>query len=230
MFMNFHFRIIVPFFVDTLYNLKGQDGKVKNKVEDVSLSVEVPSVRDTFGSTNTDPSLNSDDHNCMHIESPANSLLEETESNTLSSLNENVNNIVDGISLLTDVSVMENPSSGSCTSADIKSDDYIMQPTESSSNSSLEEKVSPNIKGQDEEGSNITETVSSSGNESFMENYSSSSNFSSSLNFDEHGKTSLESSATASLEEKIEKFIQNGDLDMLEGKLFIAVVKNLSII
>lgn len=57
--MDSHILIILLLLI-LLYNLKGQGEKVDNEVEDVLLSVEEPSIRNYFGSTNTDSNLNSD--------------------------------------------------------------------------------------------------------------------------------------------------------------------------
>lgn len=228
MFMSSQFRVIL-LSIDTLCNLKGQDEKVANVVEDVSLSVEVSSVRDCFPSTNTNPTVNSVHPDHMRIESSANSLLQETESSNLNSQNENMDNTVENISLSTDVSFMKNHSKGSCTITDLHSDGYILPPTESLSNSSFVGKVSPNLNGQHEKAGDVTETISLLADVSIMENHSSSSNINPSLNLDEHVYLSLESSDTATLEEKVANFIQNGDLDVIECMFFICCSLHLSI-
>ncbi|KDO47120.1 hypothetical protein CISIN_1g0096331mg, partial [Citrus sinensis] len=128
-------------------SLAGQDEKVANEVEDVSLSVEVSSVRDCFPSINTYPTVNSVDPDYMRIESSANSLLQETESSNLNCQNKNVNNSVENISLSTDVSFVKNPSKGSCIKTDLHSDIYSLPPTESLSDPSFVGEVSPNLNG-----------------------------------------------------------------------------------
>lgn len=215
--MSSQFRIIL-LSIDTLCNLKGQDEKVANEVEDVSLSVEVSSVRDCFPSINTYPTVNSVDPDYMRIESSANSLLQETESSNLNSQNKNVDNSVENISLSTDVSFVKNPSKGSCIKTDLHSDIYSLPPTESLSDPSFVGEVSPNLNGHYEKAGNVTETFSSLADSSILENHSSSSNINPSLILDEHGYLSLQSS---DMEEKVANFIQNGDLDIIEGMFFI---------
>lgn len=215
--MSSQFRIIL-LSIDTLCNLKGQDEKVANEVEDVSLSVEVSSVRDCFPSINTYPTVNSVDPDYMRIESSANSLLQETESSNLNSQNKNVDNSVENISLSTDVSFVKNPSKGSCINTDLHSDVYSLLPTESLSDPSFVGEVSPNLNGHYEKAGNVTETFSSLADSSILENHSSSSNINPSLNLDEHGYLSLQSS---DMEEKVANFIQNGDLDIIDGMIFI---------
>ncbi|KAH9734807.1 protein PTST [Citrus sinensis] len=199
-------------------SLAGQDEKVANEVEDVSLSVEVSSVRDCFPSINTYPTVNSVDPDYMRIESSANSLLQETESSNLNSQNKNVNNSVENISLSTDVSFVKNPSKGSCIKTDLHSDIYSLPPTESLSDPSFVGEVSPNLNGHYEKAGNVTETFSSLADSSILENHSSSSNINPSLILDEHGYLSLQSS---DMEEKVANFIQNGDLDIIEDRAMI---------
>ncbi|KAK1562291.1 hypothetical protein Q3G72_009525 [Acer saccharum] len=197
-------------------NLAGQDKKVNHDVEEVSSLVEVPSIDNYFGSRNSDSNLISDGHSCIEIEYSANSL-EDKESYTLNSQNWDVDNIVvEDTSLSIDVSNMKNISSGSSTYEDLNPDDSILQPIESSSNSFLEETDSFALKGQHEMENNTAGNVSSSTEVLIMQNYSGSSNSDIAFNFGEHNYTPQTASTTAALEEKVAKFIQNGDLDMIE--------------
>ncbi|KAH7553536.1 hypothetical protein JRO89_XS12G0023400 [Xanthoceras sorbifolium] len=196
--------------IDTFCNLKGQDKKVNKDVEEVSSSVEVPGIGNYFGSKNSHSNLISDSHSCIEIESSANSLLKERESYTLNSQYENVDNIVEDTSLSTNVSNMKNLSSGSSTDEDLNPEDSILLPIESSSDSSLKETDSFNIKGQHEKENNIAQKVSSS-DVLIMEN----SNIT--LKFSEHDNMPQRTSTTTTLKEEVAKFIQNGDLDMIEG-------------
>ncbi|KAL5809566.1 hypothetical protein ACOSQ3_030257 [Xanthoceras sorbifolium] len=194
-------------------SLAGQDEKVNKDVEEVSSSVEVPGIGNYFGSKNSDSNLISDSHSCIEIESAANSSLKERESYTLNSQNENVDNIVEDTSLSTNVSNMKNLSSGSSTEEDLNPDDSILLPIESSSDSSLEETDSFKIKGQHEKENNIAQKVSSSSDILILDN----SNIA--LKFSEHDYMPRTTSTTTTLEEKVAKFIQNGDLDMIEDNV-----------
>ncbi|KAL5742994.1 hypothetical protein ACOSP7_029726 [Xanthoceras sorbifolium] len=194
-------------------SLAGQDEKVNKDVEEVSSSVEVPGIGNYFGSKNSDSNLISDSHSCIEIESAANSSLKERESYTLNSQNENVDNIVEDTSLSTNVSNMKNLSSGSSTEEDLNPDDSILLPIESSSDSSLEETDSFKIKGQHEKENNIAQKVSSSSDILILDN----SNIG--LKFSEHDYMPRTTSTTTTLEEKVAKFIQNGDLDMIEDNV-----------
>ncbi|KAI9153902.1 hypothetical protein LWI28_018187 [Acer negundo] len=197
-------------------SLAGQDKKVNHDVEEVSSLVEVPSIGNCFGSRNSDSNLISDGHSCIEIESLPNSL-EEKESFTLNSQNRNVDNIVvEDTSLSTDVSNVKNLSSGSSTYEDLNPDDSILLPIESSSNSFLEETDSFTLKGQHEKENNTAGNVSSSTEVVIMQNYSASSNSDIAFNSGEHDYMPQTASTTAALEEKVAKFIQDGDLDMIE--------------
>ncbi|KAL5742995.1 hypothetical protein ACOSP7_029727 [Xanthoceras sorbifolium] len=144
-------------------SLAGQDKKVNKDVEEVSSSVEVPGIGNYFGSKNSHSNLISDSHSCIEIESSANSLLKERESYTLNSQYENVDNIVEDTSLSTNVSNMKNLSSGSSTDEDLNPEDSILLPIESSSDSSLKETDSFNIKDNVNEILNETADKESNG-------------------------------------------------------------------
>ncbi|KAJ0088793.1 hypothetical protein Patl1_32193 [Pistacia atlantica] len=174
--------------------LPGQNEKVGNEAEDFLLLVEEPSLRNYFGSTNTESNLNSDDNSGLPIESSADSSLEENHSYAYNGQNDTESNR----------SVMNNLSGGSFSNTDLICDEIGLLPLESSSSLGLEEKASTsyNIERQHEK-KNIAENISSSNDVSTMETYFSSSNVEPSPNFVEHHYTSPEASTTITLEGEV---------------------------
>lgn len=139
-----------------------------------------------------------------------------------------MNNIVEGIFLLCDMSVVNNHSGGSCNNTDLVTDETGLPPIESPSCSGVEEKASTsfNIEGQHEE-KNIAENISSSNDVSIVESYPSSSNVELSPNFFQYHYTSPKASPNLTLEEKVSNFVQNGDLGKINDGFLILLLYQL---
>lgn len=142
-----------------------------------------------------------------------------------------MNNIVEGIFLLCDMSVVNNHSGGSCNNTDLITDETGLPPIESPSCSGVEEKASTsfNIEGQHEE-KNITENISSSNDVSIVESYPSSSNVELSPNFFQYHYTSPKASPNLTLEEKVSNFVQNGDLGKINDGFLISFALSIVVV
>ncbi|XP_057984233.1 protein PTST homolog 3, chloroplastic isoform X2 [Malania oleifera] len=77
-----------------------------------------------------------------------------------------------------------------------------------------------NREGQDEKVNDLAEDVSPSSEAFTMPSHINSANADSDLHFGEQGPVPLKSSANSSFQEKVAKFIQNGDLDTVEDNCY----------
>lgn len=168
---------------------KGHNEKVNNVAEDVSLSTQVATME---SSSSINPCLNTDSHSCMPVEFIINSSLAERASK-LQVPDEKVNNIVEDMPF--SIEGVENYPWSSIP--DFSLNNLKSMPTESLAIMSLEQRPPYSLRDQHEKIKNIDQALNS-GDDSFM-------------------PTIL--SANSSIEEKVAKFIQNGHLDMIDGKI-----------
>ncbi|XP_030957553.1 protein PTST homolog 3, chloroplastic-like [Quercus lobata] len=135
--------------------------------------------------------LNTDENSYMPVEL---SVLEEKTSSNLQVEDEKVNKMVEDVAFSNEgkkhYSWSSNP--------DFNPTDFKSMPIESPISLSLEERPSYNLKDQDEKIKNNDVPLYSS----------------------EDSRMPTEFSANSSLEEKVTKFIQNGDLDMIEDNAY----------
>lgn len=131
---------------------------------------------------------------------------------------DSVGKLVGEITLPMAVPSMENHSSTSFNDSDLNTGDKVFSPLESSMDLSLEQKDWHALEGVDDSSKNILEDVSSTSEVSIMENLSGDNNIDLVVHSADSSCINLDSSANLSLEEKVAKFVQNGDLDPVEGK------------
>lgn len=136
--------------------------------------------------------VNTDDNSCMPVEFSVNSSLEEKASSNLQVEDEKVNKMVEDMTF----SIEGKEHSSWSSNPDSGLSNFRSTLIESSAISSLEERPSYKLKDQDEAIKNIDPALSS-GEDCCMP---------------------IESNST--LEEKVTKFIQNGDLDMIEDNAY----------
>ena len=160
------------------------------KVKDVAENAFLSTEVSTMESSSINFDLNTDENSCMHVEL---SVLEEKTSSNLQVEDKKVNNMVEDVAFSNEgkkhYSWSSNP--------DFNPTDFKSMPIESPISLSLEERPSFNLKDQDEKIKNNNVPLYSS----------------------EDSHMPIEFSENSSLEEKVTKFIQNGDLDMIEGKI-----------
>ncbi|XP_062166681.1 protein PTST homolog 3, chloroplastic isoform X2 [Alnus glutinosa] len=171
--------------------MKGHNEKVNNVAEDVSLSTEVATME---SSSSINPCLNTAGHSCTPVEYLVNSSLAEKDSSKLQVLDEKVNNIVEDMPF--SIEGTENYSWSSIP--DLSLNNLKSMPTESLAIVSLEQSPPYSLRDQHEKIKNIDQPVNS-GDDSCM-------------------PTVL--SANSSFEEKVAKFIQNGDLDIIDDNAY----------
>ncbi|KAG6642884.1 protein PTST homolog 3, chloroplastic isoform X1 [Carya illinoinensis] len=192
--------------------LTGQDKNVNNAV---SSSTDVSIVRNYSDGLSSDSDFNSDDFRGLTVESSANSLFEGKVSYKLRGHNKKVNDEAEDVSMSNEVSAKESSPS---INQHLNSDDHSRMPIGSSVNSILEEKPSSNLQVQDEK---VNDMVGESSAVLSMEARPSHSLV------DQHKKTKnansgddscmpKETSANSSFEDKVARFIQNGELDMID--------------
>ncbi|KAF3441818.1 hypothetical protein FNV43_RR15733 [Rhamnella rubrinervis] len=167
--------------------------------EDVSLSTNVSNVENQSRSLNT-PVFNSGNQSCMPLELSTNLSMKGNDLYGLSDGNETTNSM-----------------SEDSIEKDLKSDDYTHIPLESDDGFSSEGKASHKFQ---DEANNFAGEVVLSTEVSSIEDYSSSSNSDPALSSEDHGSEPLGSSTKLSLEEKVANFMQNGDLDAVEGNVY----------
>lgn len=190
--------------------LNDHNEKADNMVEDVSLSTKVPSLETCSTASNAslafvagDPSGNIS----------TNSSLFGENSNDLNGGNKMVNNSVEDTFLSMGVPVEKKNFQGLNNDKTIISDYQRQILTESSIGSSFE----GNVACQSQEFNNAVEDVTSMNEILIAENHFRSSNAEPSQSADDHISVDVDSSSRLSLEEKVAKFMQNGDLDTIEG-------------
>ncbi|XP_018856940.1 protein PTST homolog 3, chloroplastic isoform X2 [Juglans regia] len=192
--------------------LTGQDKNVNNAV---SSSTDVSIVRNYSDGLSSDSDFNSDNFRGLTVESSVNSFSEGNVSYKLRGHNKKVNDVAEDVSMSNEVSAIESSPS---INQHLNSDDHSWRPIGSSVNSFLEEKPSSNLQVQDEK---VNDMVEESSAVLSMEERPSHSLV------DQHKKTKnansgddscmpKETSANSSFEEKVDRFIQNGDLDMID--------------
>lgn len=219
--------------------LKGQDKKGNTLVVEHVSSTDISAVGNDYSSPSSDLDFNSGDFRSLPVESSSNLFLEEKVSHRLKGHGEKVKDVAENASLSTENSTMEsssinfdlNTDENSCmpvelsvqvedkkvnkmvedvafsnegkkhyswsSNPDFNPADFKIMPIESPIGLSLEERPSYNLKDQDEKIKNNDVPLYSS----------------------EDSRMPIEFSANSSIEEKVTKFIQNGDLDMIEGKI-----------
>lgn len=187
--------------------------RVEKMDEDVSLSNNVSTV-ESHSSNPDSPASDSGDHGCMPLEISTNFSIKRADLNDLSGGNEIVNSMSEDKFLSSSVSITERNSSSANVEQDLKSNDYNQMLLESTDALSLEEKAS--YKYQDED-TNFAEEVVLSTEVSIAEYHSSSSNIDPVISSDDHSSAPKGFSTELSLEEKVENFMQRGDLDAVEG-------------
>jgi hypothetical protein len=170
--------------------MKGHNEKVNNVAEDVSLSTEVATME---SSSSINPCLNTTGHSCTPVEYLVNSSLAEKASSKLQVLDEKVNHIVEDMPF--SIEGTENYSWSSIP--DLSLNNLKSMPTESLAIVSLEQSPPYSLRDQHEKIKNIDQP----------------------LNSDDDSCMPTVLSANSSFEEKVAKFIQNGDLDIIDGKI-----------
>jgi hypothetical protein len=170
--------------------MKGHNEKINTVAENVSLSTKVTTME---SSPSINPCLNTDDHSCMPVEFLVNSSLAEKASSKLQVPDEKVNNIVEDMPF--SIEGTENYSWSSIP--DLGLNNLKGMPTESSAIASLEENPPYSLRDQHEKIKNIDQA----------------------LNSDDDSCIPTVLSGNSSFEEKVAKFIQNGYLDMIDGKI-----------
>ncbi|XP_023920653.2 protein PTST homolog 3, chloroplastic isoform X1 [Quercus suber] len=161
------------------------------KVKDVAENAYLSTEVSTMESSSVNFDLNTDEKSCMPVEL---SVLEEKTSSNLQVEDKKVNNMVEDVAFSNEgkkhYSWSSNP--------DFNPTDFKSMPIESPISLSLEESSSYNLKDQDEKIKNNDVPLYSS----------------------EDSRMPIEFSANSSLEDKVTKFIQNGDLDMIEDNAY----------
>ncbi|XP_050243180.1 protein PTST homolog 3, chloroplastic isoform X1 [Quercus robur] len=161
------------------------------KVKDVAENAFLSTEVSTMESSSINFDLNTDENSCMPVEL---SVLEEKTSSNLQVEDKKVNNMVEDVAFSNEgkkhYSWSSNP--------DFNPTDFKSMPIESPISLSLEERPSYNLKDQDEKIKNNNVPLYSS----------------------EDSRMPIEFSENSSLEEKVTKFIQNGDLDMIEDNAY----------
>ncbi|XP_030926316.1 protein PTST homolog 3, chloroplastic isoform X2 [Quercus lobata] len=161
------------------------------KVKDVAENAFLSTEVSTMESSSINFDLNTDENSCMPVEL---SVLEEKTSSNLQVEDKKVNNMVEDVAFSNEgkkhYSWSSNP--------DFNPTDFKSMPIESPISLSLEERPSCNLKDQDEKIKNNNVPLYSS----------------------EDSCVPIEFSENSSLEEKVTKFIQNGDLDMIEDNAY----------
>ena len=226
--------------------LKGQGKKANTLVVEHISSTDISTVRNDYSSPSSDLDFNSGDFRSLPVESSSNLFLEEKVSHRIKGHDEKVKDVAENAFLSTEVSTMEGSSINFdlntdensrmpvelsvleektssnlqvedekvnkmveefsnegkkhyswSSNPDFNPTDFKSMPIESPISLSLEERPSFNLKDQDEKIKNNNVPLYSS----------------------EDSHMPIEFSENSSLEEKVTKFIQNGDLDMIEGKI-----------
>ncbi|XP_050241908.1 protein PTST homolog 3, chloroplastic-like [Quercus robur] len=161
------------------------------KVKDVAENAFLSTEVSTMEGSSINFDLNTDENSYMPVEL---SVLEEKTSSNLQVEDEKVNKMVEDVAFSNEgkkhYSWSSNP--------DFNPTDFKSMPIESPISLSLEERPSYNLKDQDEKIKNNDVPLYSS----------------------EDSRMPTEFSANSSLEEKVTKFIQNGDLDMIEDNAY----------
>ncbi|KAM0990941.1 hypothetical protein ACFX2C_009395 [Malus domestica] len=130
---------------------------------------------------------------------------------------------LDDLSLSTTDHIKETNSSNSNVGLDLNSDGRPRMPVESVDGLSLDEKVLDIC--QDGKVDNMANEDCSSTTVSVLEDHSSS-DLDPSHNSDHHSYPPLESPPNLSLKEKVENFMQNGDLDAVEDNVYGILTEN----
>ncbi|ONH96425.1 hypothetical protein PRUPE_7G128700 [Prunus persica] len=218
--------------------ITGQDQEVNDAVEDFSLLSEVSTLEISSGGLITDPDPNHNDSGHAPVES-------SVDSDNLEGHSEQVNNVDGYVYVSTSVPVMENHSNmpleissdsslpatvpvkendsfGSDVGWNLNSGGHPSMPVESVPGLSSDGKV----RGQDAKLDNMAEEYSSLTEVSVAEDHSSCSNIEPTHNSDHHSDAPLESPSNSSLDEKVAKFMQNGDLDTVEDKIYGILIGN----
>ncbi|ONH96427.1 hypothetical protein PRUPE_7G128700 [Prunus persica] len=222
----------------TKTDINGQDQEVNDAVEDFSLLSEVSTLEISSGGLITDPDPNHNDSGHAPVES-------SVDSDNLEGHSEQVNNVDGYVYVSTSVPVMENHSNmpleissdsslpatvpvkendsfGSDVGWNLNSGGHPSMPVESVPGLSSDGKV----RGQDAKLDNMAEEYSSLTEVSVAEDHSSCSNIEPTHNSDHHSDAPLESPSNSSLDEKVAKFMQNGDLDTVEDKIYGILIGN----
>lgn len=218
--------------------ITGQDQEVNDVIEDFSLLSEVSTLEISSGSLITDPDPNHDDSGHAPVES-------SVDSDNLEGHSEQVNNVDGYVYVSTSVPVMENHSNmplgissdsslpatvpvkendsfGSDVGWNLNSGGHPSMPVESVAGLSSDGRV----RGQDVKLDNMAEEYSPLTEVSVAEDHSSCSNIEPTHNSDHHSDAPLESPSNSSLDEKVAKFMQNGDLDTVEDKIYGILIGN----
>ncbi|XP_021892690.1 uncharacterized protein LOC110810734 isoform X2 [Carica papaya] len=183
-------------------SLTGLDEKVSNVVEEEPSLALVSYSENSLSNLGDGVGLDSDD--------------DYIKENIVSTLTSQEKNVFGDIALSTSDPIGENDSRAIDADPDLSPDDSGM-PVESSSTLSLEENPSYMTEVPTGEANDMVEYLFSSTTASTVENYSEGPNDSLCIKPDD-ACIGGESLRTSTLEEKVANFIQNGDLDMLEGK------------
>lgn len=170
-----------------------------SSMQEKASSTNVSNVENHSRSSNT-PAFNSGtgNHSCMPLEISTHLSMKGNDLYGLSGGNETTNS-----------------TSEDSIEQDLKSDDCTHIPLESKDGLSSEGKASH--KFQDEAAGEVVLSTEVP----IIESYSSSSNTDSALTSEDHSSVPIDSLTKLSLEEKVSNFMQNGDLDGVEGYFHI---------
>ncbi|GAV58139.1 hypothetical protein CFOL_v3_01673 [Cephalotus follicularis] len=127
---------------------------------------------------------------------------------------------LEDVSLSTEASIMENHTLSSSVDSGLNYGDDSSIPMQSSYNLAFEEKALHKLKGQDETANDMSDENPLSTEVLSLENYSGSSSVVEALNSNDSSCTTTNASVNLSLEEKVSKFIQNGELDTIEDNVY----------
>lgn len=184
------------------YGLEGESEQVDN-LEGKGHVSTVPMIENQSNISKIGPALNSDHHSYTPVEMSTNSSL----------------GIPEDLSLQITVPVKENNSGSSNIGWDLNSDGRPSVPPESGTNWSSDRKALH--RGQDGKVDNMAEEVSLTTRVSVMEEEDhSSSDLELTQNSVDDSYAPVESPENLSLEEKVTKFMQKGDLDTPEDNIY----------
>ncbi|KAJ8754195.1 hypothetical protein K2173_002095 [Erythroxylum novogranatense] len=181
----------------TVSNLDKQDEDVQN----ITVSGSLPSV-----SYATEPQ----DEDIKHVKDGSMS----RQSSTVEPQDKEICGMVEDISLETEVSVVNNNQYSLKAYEDISSDENNSKPLQTSANFPLESEVLSHSKNQDENKNNMAEeTLSATDYGNYADTVPECNNTS-------HGLMPMHSTQASTLEEVAAKFIESGDLDVIEDDAY----------
>ncbi|XP_012082429.1 protein PTST homolog 3, chloroplastic isoform X2 [Jatropha curcas] len=213
----------------------GPDEKVEDVVEDSSFSTEVPII-------SVIPDCNSSDHSSMPTESLVRDVTSLTNSYSIQQQDEEVEYVVedsslsfhcgsakqqggevssmaDDNSLSTEVLVVDNSYCNLNGYPSLNFDGNTCMPVETPVNFSSEEKALNNSEVQDEKVNIVVEDISFPAGVLNSEHPANNADVVPGLNLAYHSYIPMNPAANSSLEDKVARFILNGDLDAIEDNV-----------